>query len=174
MTIFHWQRPLEGTHMITFGLFTSTSHLSYLQILCHTSVKNWVSFPLLLLSVQSWINWHVSGCGVHFHGYVLICVKGGLKQTYDLVNFEEIFFQESKKMCECQCCRGQCNHVPYCDSTDMLCDSTDHYSLWVQNCKYCCLYLGSSRIINSPLLVCFFGAPETLDKTATTITLLWK
>ena len=83
MTIFRWQRPLEGTHRITLWL------IYILQILCHTSVsKNWVPFPQL--SVQSRIYWHVSWRWVHFHGYVSIGVEGELKQTYDLVNFEEI------------------------------------------------------------------------------------
>ena len=84
MMIFRWQRPLVGTHRITSWL------IYILQILCHTSVpKNECHFHSCL--VQSRIYWHVSKCSVHFHGYVSICVKGGLKQTYVLVNFEEIF-----------------------------------------------------------------------------------
>ena len=64
------------------------SYLYLTDFMSHKCVKNWVSFPLL--SVQSRIYWHVSGCSVHFHGYVSIGVGGELKQTYDLVNFEEI------------------------------------------------------------------------------------
>ena len=82
MKIFVDNDPWRGHIGSLFGSFTS--YRFYVTQVCQI----WVSFPLL--SVQSRIYWYVSVCGVHFHGCVSICVKGGLKQTYDSANFGEI------------------------------------------------------------------------------------
>ena len=69
-------------HRITFWLITSYT------ILCHTSVSKIDCHFHNCQCNHEYIDMFL--CSVHFHGYVSICVKGRLKQTYDLVNFEDI------------------------------------------------------------------------------------
>ena len=131
MTIFRWQRPLEGTHRITFWL------IYILQILCHTSVSKIECYFHNCQCNHEYIDTFRDAEYISTATFQL-ALRASWSRHMIWLTSKKYFLSRIEKMCECQCSHGQCNHVPHCDSTDMLCDSTDHYSLWVQNCECCC------------------------------------